>query len=90
MWYSTGGMNLDGRAPLGPFEAGSVVSLIYALDALTGVFDRDMTLDEIEGVLYDCLSEIVTCPTCRGLGKIASDIYCNRCAGTGYLYMQEV
>ena len=84
MWTKT-----DGAGSMGPFEASSVVSLTCALDTILDVFDRDMTLGEIEGVLYECLSEVVACPTCKGVGRFAHDIYCNRCAGTGYLYLQE-
>lgn len=84
VWQKT-----DGAGRMGPFEASSVVSLSCALDSLSAVFDRSMTLEEIESIIYDCLSEVVACPTCKGLGKLAHDIYCNRCAGTGYLYIQE-
>ena len=86
MWLKTKGADKLGR---GPFEAASVVSMLECVDQLSGVFDPRTTLGEIEEILYECHSEIVMCPACRGLGRFGKDLYCKRCSGTGYVYVGE-
>lgn len=77
------------RGDYGSFEAGSVVSLIEACDLLSNSFNEDMRIGDIQKILYEHLFDIENCPSCKGLGRIAKEVYCKRCAGTGYIYKDE-